>query len=101
MLFLMTSRPPFLQMFANDFPHFMLLRFDGTGGINYCQPEFFDHAIVLTEDLSLEDRKALFRIVRPLHIETGFIVFQRRSAGQNAIDCHVEWRAKEEQHSWA
>ena len=58
----------------------MLLRFDGASRIDYRQTEFFDHPIVFAKDLSLKDRKALFRIVGPLHIQTGFILFQCRTA---------------------
>src|SRR6185295_13132622 len=57
-----------------------------------------DHAIVLLEYLSLKYSETFFGIVGPTHVEARFIVFKVRSARHDAVDRHLEGRAKEKRN---
>ena len=83
-------------MLANQHAHLALLSFNRSARVYHRQSKFRHHTIVLVQDLPLKHLEALFRIVGPADVHAGFVVFQVWSAGDDAIDRDVEWRAEEE-----
>src|SRR6266576_7154996 len=85
-------------MLGNYLPHFALLSFDRASRINYSQTILIYHAIIFLENPALKDSETFLWIIRPTHIQTGFVIFETRSSGNNPVYCDVEGRTKEKRN---
>src|SRR6185503_581143 len=92
----MSFAPPLLKVLADQQTHLALLALDRTRRVDHSQSEFRNHSIVFFQNLSLEDRETLLRLVGPAEVHSCFVVLQVWPTRNDAIHSHVEWRSEEE-----
>src|SRR6202008_2278377 len=92
----MSFAPPFLKVLAEQQTHLALLPLNRTRRGDHSQSKFRNHSIVFFQNLSLEDRETLFRLVGPAEGHSCCVVLQVWPTRTDAIHSHVECRSEEE-----
>src|SRR5438309_4561147 len=82
------------QLFDNNLPHLALLLFDRECGVNDVEADFGGHGLILIEDMTLENPKALFDIPAKPQVHASLIILDGITATQDTSNSDIQGNAK-------
>src|SRR5258708_8426536 len=64
------------------------------------QAKLVNHMMVFVENLSLKNLEAFFFVIGPVHVHPRLVILQSWPRRGNALNRHIERRAKEKRDGW-